>query len=108
LRKETAHKVTIYGNSFYDVLLKINVKIRIIVLKEELFVENCIEYKNISKIKYVPLVIFQLKARIEKNTSMSIQKRSVMEQTMPSLVTGTGLPNTSVNRNHGKGNLEQN
>ena len=57
--------------------------------------------------KRIPLVIFQLKARIEKKTSMSIQKRSVMEQTMPSLVTGTGAPNTSVNRNQGKGNLER-
>ena len=54
------------------------------------------------------MVILQLKARIEKKTSMSIQKSSVMEQTIPSLVTGTGLPNTSVNRNQGKGNLQQN
>lgn len=53
----------------------------------------------------ITLVILQLKARIEKKTSMSIQKSSVMEQTMPSLVTGTGLSNTSVNRNQGKGNL---
>lgn len=51
------------------------------------------------------MVIFQLKMRIERNTSMSIQKSSVMEQTMPSLVTGTGVPNTNVKRNHGKGNL---
>ena len=56
----------------------------------------------------LPLVILQLKARIEKKTSMSIQKSSVMEQTMPSLVTGTGLPNTSVNRNQRKGNLQEN
>ena len=40
----------------------------------------------------LPLVIFQLKSRIEKNTSINIQKRRVIEQTIPLLVTGTGWP----------------
>ena len=44
--------------------------------------------------KPMVLVIFQLKTRMEKKTSRSMQKRMAMEQTMPVAVTGTGLPNT--------------
>merc|ERR1719450_1395872 len=49
------------------------------------------------------LVIFQLKSRIEKNTSINIQKRRVIEQTIPLLVTGTGCPKHKVYRNQGTG-----
>lgn len=44
----------------------------------------------------LPFVIFQLKVRIEKKTSISIQNRSVIEQTIPTLVTGTGFPKQRV------------
>ena len=55
----------------------------------------------------LPLVIFQLKSRIEKNTSINIQKRRVIEQTIPLLVTGTGCPKHKVYRNQGTGSLKQ-
>lgn len=51
------------------------------------------------------MVIFQLNARIEKKTSKSIQKRRVMEHTIPSLVTGTPCPKITAYRNHGSGSL---
>ena len=54
------------------------------------------------------MVIFQLNARIEKKTSKSIQKRRVMEHTIPSLVTGTPCPKITAYRNHGSGSLMQN
>ena len=54
----------------------------------------------------LPFVIFQPKVRIEKKTSMSIQNSSVIEQTIPTDVTGTGFPNTRVYRSQGRGNLE--
>jgi len=44
----------------------------------------------------IALVIFQLKSKIEKNTSINIQKRRVIEQTIPELVTGTGWPKHKV------------
>ena len=57
--------------------------------------------------KPMPLVIFQLKTRMERNTKMSIPKRRAMEQTMPVAVTGTGLPNTRVYISQGSGRLEE-
>ena len=54
----------------------------------------------------MPLVIFQLKMRMEKKTSMSIPKRIAIEQIIPLADTGTGFWNTMVNRNHGRGRLE--
>ena len=56
---------------------------------------------------FLPFVIFQLKARIEKKTSISIQKRRVIEQTIPTLVTGTGFPKITEYSNHGNGNLKK-
>lgn len=44
----------------------------------------------------IPFVIFQLKVRIEKKTSISIQNSNVIEQTIPTLVTGTGFPKANV------------
>jgi len=46
----------------------------------------------------ITLVIFQLKARIEKKTGMSREERLVMEQT-------SHTSQTSGNTNQGKGNL---
>lgn len=37
----------------------------------------------------MPLVIFQLNTRMDKNTRHNMQKRSVMEQIIPSEETGT-------------------
>ena len=54
----------------------------------------------------MPLVIFQLKSRIDKKTKTNIIKSSVMEQTMPSEDTGTGRWKTMVYRNQGKGSLK--
>ena len=55
---------------------------------------------------YLPLVIFQLERRMERKTRMSMRKRRVMEQTMPSLRTGTGSMNTQAYRNQGSGSLD--
>ena len=54
---------------------------------------------------FIPLVIFQLKRRIEKNTRRSMKKSNVIEQTIPALLTGTGVPIIRVNKNQGRGNL---
>ena len=54
----------------------------------------------------MPLVIFQLKMRIDKKTKINMPKRMAIEQTMPALDTGTGVWKTIVYRNHGKGNLK--
>jgi len=51
----------------------------------------------------MPLVIFQLKRRMDKNTNMSMPKRIAMLQTIPSDDTGTGSPNTRQYKNQGKG-----
>jgi len=40
----------------------------------------------------IPLVIFQLNKRMEKKTRTSIMNRRVIEQTIPSLRTGTASP----------------
>ena len=56
----------------------------------------------------MPLVIFQLKIRIEKKTRHNIPKRMATEQTIPLAETGTGSKNTIENKNHGNGNLENN
>jgi hypothetical protein len=55
----------------------------------------------------LPLVIFQLERSMERKTRMSMAKRRVMEQTIPSLRTGTASMNTTVYRNHGSGNLHK-
>ena len=57
-------------------------------------------------VRGLPFVIFQLKVRIEKKTSISIQNSSVMLQTIPTLVTGTGFPNANVYSSQGRGNLQ--
>ena len=57
-------------------------------------------------VRGLPFVIFQLKVRIEKKTSISIQNSSVMLQTIPTLVTGTGFPKHSVYSSQGRGNLQ--
>ena len=51
------------------------------------------------------MVIFQLERRMERKTRMSMRKSRVMEQTMPSLRTGTGSMNTQAYRNQGSGSL---
>lgn len=55
----------------------------------------------------MPLVIFQLKIKMEKKTSNNIPKRIPMEQIMPEDDTGTGSPKTIVYKNHGKGSLSK-
>ena len=52
------------------------------------------------------MLIFQLKMRMEKKTSMSIPKRIAIEQIIPFADTGTGFWNTKVNRNQGRGKLK--
>jgi len=42
---------------------------------------------------------------MDKNTPHNIRNSSAMEQTMPSAETGTGFPNTNVNKNQGSGKL---
>ena len=54
----------------------------------------------------MPLVIFQLKIRIEKKTSISMANRMAMEQTIPADETVTGFWNTMVNINQGSGSLD--
>jgi len=53
----------------------------------------------------IPLVIFQLKRRMEKKTRRSIMKRRVTEQIMPSLRTGTASLLMREKRNQGRGSL---
>ena len=55
--------------------------------------------------KPMPLVIFQLKIRIEKKTSISMANRMAMEQTIPADETVTGFWNIMMNINHGNGSL---
>jgi len=55
--------------------------------------------------KDLPLVIFQLKINIEKNTRRSIINRRVIEQTIPALLTGTEVPIITVYSSQGRGNL---
>lgn len=51
----------------------------------------------------MPLVIFQLKIRMDKKTSISMPNRMAMEQTIPAEETETGFWNTMVNSNQGSG-----
>jgi hypothetical protein len=53
--------------------------------------------------KPMPLVIFQLKIRMDKKTSISMPNRMAMEQTIPADETATGFWNTMVNSNQGSG-----
>ena len=53
----------------------------------------------------MPLDIFQWQIRIVKNTSISMENRRAMEQTMPADETEIGFWNIMVNINHGTGSL---
>ena len=57
--------------------------------------------------QYSRLVIFQPATRMEVKTSMSMVKSIMMEQTIPSLDTGTGSWKNSVYSAQGKGSLEE-
>lgn len=52
----------------------------------------------------MPLVIFQLKTKMEKKTNINIPNRMAMEHTIPVAETGTGSPNTIVKSSQGNGN----
>jgi len=52
----------------------------------------------------IPLVIFQLKIRIDKKTRINMPKRMAIEHTIPAEETGTLSPNMMQYKNHGKGN----
>ncbi len=54
----------------------------------------------------MPLVIFQLKVRMEKKTRRSIPKRMAMEQTMPVAETVTPSPKMMAYRSQGSGSLK--
>ena len=56
----------------------------------------------------MPLVIFQLKAKIERKTSNSIRNNIEMEHPTPSDETVTGSWRTNVYISQGKGNLKKN
>ena len=53
----------------------------------------------------MPLVIFQLKLRMDNRTSISMPNKMAMEQTIPADDTETGFRNTQENINQGNGNL---
>jgi hypothetical protein len=53
----------------------------------------------------MPLDIFQWKISIEKKTSISMENRRAMEQTMPADETEIGFWYTIVNINQGSGSL---
>ena len=55
----------------------------------------------------MPLVIFQLKAKIERKTSNSIRNNIEMEHPTPSDETVTGSWRTNVYISQGKGNLKK-
>ena len=53
----------------------------------------------------MPLVIFHLKASMDKKTAMSMRKRRVIEHPTPLELTDTGWDSIRVQRSHGTGNL---
>ena len=55
----------------------------------------------------MPLVIFHLKASMDKKTAMSMRKRRVIEQPTPEELTDTGWDSIRVQRSHGTGKLER-
>ena len=54
----------------------------------------------------MPLVIFQLKIKMDIKTNINIIKRMAIEQTIPLAETVIGVWKTMVYINHGKGNLK--
>ena len=86
----------------FDVWIYAYFKLHILV---SLFIWS--SHKLNTFLKFLPLVIFQLKTRMERKTRTSMAKSRTMEQTIPSLRTGTASPNTTVYMNQGRGNLKQ-